>query len=276
MGAEMTPFGLDHVGIAVRDLDAAAIAYRRLGFNLTPRGTHTLPPPVPGAARPRVGTGNHCIMLGRGYVELIGVIDPGYKGRLRAVLDRQEGAHLVAFDVPDAKAAAADLAARGLPVDPPHPLERPVEDIDGPGLARFELVDFPAGVLPEGQFFAIQHLTPDLLWKPPLMLQPNGVESLEAVTVAVPDPAEFERRLAHVLDLHPTSRGVLALRAGHVYVVPGSGAPPLVGLTLGTADLDQTAEYLAANQVPMERHGTRLRVPASAACGAWLDFVAIE
>ena len=40
----MRTLDLDHVGIAVHDLDAAAAQYRRLGFRLTPRGYHTLPP----------------------------------------------------------------------------------------------------------------------------------------------------------------------------------------------------------------------------------------
>ena len=85
-------FGLDHVGIAVRDLERAADLYRRLGFTLAERGYHTQPSARPGGAPERVGTENHCIMLRRGYLELIGITDPAlYEGRLRDDLARHEG-----------------------------------------------------------------------------------------------------------------------------------------------------------------------------------------
>ena len=93
----MSGLSLDHVGIAVADLDKAAAQFQRLGFQLTPRGYHTLPPPSPGAPRPLVGTGNNCAMLRRGYLELIGVTDPVYQGRLRADIARYEGLHVIAF-----------------------------------------------------------------------------------------------------------------------------------------------------------------------------------
>ena len=102
----MSEVSLDHVGIAVADLDAGEAQFQRLGFQLTPRGHHTLPPPSPGAARPRTGTGNHCAMLRRGYLEIIGITDPAYQGRLRADLARYEGLHLAAFGTEDAPATA--------------------------------------------------------------------------------------------------------------------------------------------------------------------------
>ena len=45
--------GIDHVVIAVRDLDRARIGWTRLGFTLTPRGRHL-----------GQGTANYCIMFG--------------------------------------------------------------------------------------------------------------------------------------------------------------------------------------------------------------------
>ena len=56
--------GIDHVVVLVRDLDRAAAAYARMGFQLTPRGFHTL------------GSQNHCIMFGADYVELLAVPKP--------------------------------------------------------------------------------------------------------------------------------------------------------------------------------------------------------
>ncbi|MBX6323193.1 MAG: VOC family protein, partial [Rhodospirillaceae bacterium] len=176
---------LDHVGIAVHDLDAAAAQFRRLGFRLTDRGFHTLPPPAPGAARPRVGTGNHCAMLARGYVELIGITDAAYTGRLRAALARYQGVHIVAFGTADAQAAARDLRAAGIAATGPAILERPVEEDGQSALARFSIVDWPPDLLPDCYFFIIQHLTRALLWPSPLPEHPNGAASLEGITVAV-------------------------------------------------------------------------------------------
>jgi len=56
--------GIDHAVILVRDLERARDTYARLGFTLTPRGTHSL------------GSQNHCIMFGRDYLELMALPKP--------------------------------------------------------------------------------------------------------------------------------------------------------------------------------------------------------
>ena len=58
--------GLDHVVVSVRDLDAAAKAWRALGFTVSPRGTHS----------PHMGSANYTIMFGEDYMELLGVLTP--------------------------------------------------------------------------------------------------------------------------------------------------------------------------------------------------------
>ena len=113
------------------------------------------------------------------------------QGRLRADIARYEGLHVIAFGTDDAAATAGALRKAGLDGDGPRPLERPIEDAEQ--LAKFEIVDFVAPALPEAYFFAIRHGTPDLLWKPELLTHPNGVVSLEALTIAVADPARIRR-----------------------------------------------------------------------------------
>ena len=65
-------FTLDHAGVAVRDLDAAEAAYRRLGFNLTPRSIHS-GAVEPGGPVVPWGSGNHCAMFADGYLEVVGL-----------------------------------------------------------------------------------------------------------------------------------------------------------------------------------------------------------
>ena len=165
----MTDFDLDHVGIAVTDLDAGSDEVPSPGISApTPRGYHTLPPPAPGVERPRVGTGNHCAMFRRGYLELIGVDG----GRLSRPLTRRyrppRGSASVAFGTTDAAAAVSALRSRGVEASGPRLLERPIEDGGETRLAGFEIVDFPEAALPEAHFFTIQHWTRELLWRPPL------------------------------------------------------------------------------------------------------------
>ena len=57
--------GIDHTLVGVRDLEAARVAWEKIGFRLTPRGRHI-----------GWGTGNYCIMLEQGYIELLGIVDP--------------------------------------------------------------------------------------------------------------------------------------------------------------------------------------------------------
>ena len=58
---------IDHVVLAVEDLDRAAISYQILGFTLTPRAAH----------EDRMGTSNRLAQFrGRNFIELFEV-DPG-------------------------------------------------------------------------------------------------------------------------------------------------------------------------------------------------------
>ncbi|HEX4569457.1 MAG TPA: VOC family protein [Dongiaceae bacterium] len=281
----MTELSLDHVGIAVADLDAGEAQFQRLGFQLTPRGYHTLPPSSLGAARPRTGTGNHCAMLRRGYLEIIGITDPAYQGRLRADLARYEGLHLVAFGTEDAAATASALLGAGFEAAQPRILERPIEERGKTQLARFEIVDFPERLLPEGHFFAIHHGTPDLLWKPGLTTHPNGVTGLEMLTVAVVDPADFARRLGRCLGIEPEAGDGLLFRlaAGKVGVVDGGwiarhlpgktpALPYIAGIGLATADMGKAADLLKRNGIDHERKSDALIVSPAQACGAFIEF----
>ena len=56
--------GIDHAVVAVKDLDQAAANWKRLGFTLSPRGTHS----------EKMGSGNYTIMLDPDYIELLGVL----------------------------------------------------------------------------------------------------------------------------------------------------------------------------------------------------------
>ena len=63
---------IDHVVLAVRDLDRAAMTYQELGFTLTPRAAH----------EDRMGTSNRLVQFGgKNFIELLEVDRPDQLAR---------------------------------------------------------------------------------------------------------------------------------------------------------------------------------------------------
>ena len=99
--------GLDHVGVVTADLNAAARAWRRIGFSLTRLARHAA-----------AGTGNHCAMLRHGYVELIATVDPARpSATLDRFLARYAGIHILSLAISDEQAALARLLQAGFSTD---------------------------------------------------------------------------------------------------------------------------------------------------------------
>ena len=107
---------LDHVGVATCNLDAGERSFRRLGFNLTARSFHR-GSRSPGAPIEDWGSGNHCAMLQRGYVELIGLTDATKFSSVKSMLDLYQGTHIIAFEPASVQHVRDALAARNLPVE---------------------------------------------------------------------------------------------------------------------------------------------------------------
>jgi hypothetical protein len=172
--------GIDHIIIAVRDLEAARGAWERLGFTVTPRGRHI-----------GQGTANYCIMFGRDYLELLGFVEPGeHAHRLQAFLARREGAMSVAFAPEyDAAATAAALTAGGLHPSTPRALGRALELPEGTVTPQFSLLNLPPDETPSLDCFVCGHLTPALVRRPEWLAHPNGVTGIAAVHLVVEDPA---------------------------------------------------------------------------------------
>ena len=263
---------LDHTGVAVRDLDAGQAAYARLGFTLTPRGFHS-GAVVPGGPVEPWGSGNHCAMFEDGYLEIIGIVDPDLHSTTKSLLDRYEGAHIVAFGSGEADAAYGALSARFDGVRAPMRLERPAAF--GPNdeeirLAAFRNINLEPGACPEAKFIFIEHLTRDVLWQQHLMTHANTAIGLAEIGLCVANVDAASERLGRLLDLTPKDAmpGVVqfTLRRGKVYVMNKAGmqswtpgvAPPCLPYvaTIGFAvrDLDAARKHLADNSVSYTEH----------------------
>ena len=108
--------GIDHAVVVVKDLDASAENWKRLGFTISPRGTHSA----------HMGTGNYTIMLGEDYIELLGVLDATeHNAPSRAFLDRNGGGIERIASTPDARARRGGNSQHGLCGIRPTDFERP-------------------------------------------------------------------------------------------------------------------------------------------------------
>jgi hypothetical protein len=209
--------GLDHIVIRVDDLDRAADDFRRIGFNLTPRGRHSL------------GTENHCAMLGFDYLELLWVppaVAPPFYADVGLDGERMTG---LAFKSTAAASIAAAWARADLHPGPMVELSRPVDTPHGaaasgnePPTARFRIVPLPAERTPGGRGFACEHLTPELVWTPGSRRHPNHVTGINKVVIATDDPAATGTLWGRIFDVapHPIPGGVSIT----------TGAAPIVAL----------------------------------------------
>src|SRR5262249_23329121 len=110
-------------GVATRDLAASERTFRRLGFNLTLRSFHR-GSRTPGAPIEEWGSGNHCAMLERGYIEVIGLTDPTKFSSVKPMLELYEGTHIIALQPKSIRDVHAALTGQKLPIDDVRELER--------------------------------------------------------------------------------------------------------------------------------------------------------
>jgi len=253
---------LDHVGVAVPDLDAAATEWAALGFTVqplaphmadgTPAGTngHRVPtgtdgqrvptgtdgqrvptgtggqrvPTGTGGQRVPTGTGNRNIMLREGYIELLATIDPARpSATIARFLAHHTGIHVLTLATDDADAALARLATAGFSAAIARSA-RPADPAapDGPQ-AAFARIPLAEA---DPRLQLLHHLTPALVWQERFLSHPNRAIALREVIVAADAPAAFAARLARAagLPLVPDPAGGLALRLPGVRL-PGVHLP---------------------------------------------------
>ncbi len=188
---------LDHVAHFVPAMGAAAQAFERCGFRLTPFTVQTNR--VDGQPVP-AGTGNRCAMFRRGYVEILAATaDTPLAHQLTERLARHVGLHLAAFSTADATGEHQRLAAAGFPVMPLVDMRRPVAIAGGEDWACFTIARIAPGVMPEGRTQFLTHRTEELVWREPFRDHPNGARALAALWIAATEPAEAAKRFGRFI-----------------------------------------------------------------------------
>lgn len=274
--------GIDHTLIGVRDLEAARECWARLGFTVTPRGRHI-----------GWGTANYCIMLSRGYIELLGILDPAqFTNNLDKFLETREGLMGLAFASDDPAATKTRLEALGLHPDGPKDLKRYLELPEGDVLPEFRLLFLPKAETPDLSAFVCCHLTPELIRRSDWLDHANGAGSLAGMTIISEQPE-------HSAGAYSVYFGEDAVRAipggaevvcgqgrlrfvtcdGFAALYPGQGswppfaAPMPAAMTVTVREPSQTMTHLWNRAIRADRDGDRIWVASSEANGLVLEFV---
>ena len=157
------PRGLDHIVHAVRDLDAAAETYRRLGFTVGARNRHPW------------GTHNCLVQFPGFFIELLTLAEPdklGDDGFSRLFgrytgefLERQEGLALMILESRDATADEAQFRATGIAASQTMRFEREGRRPDGsPVKVGFSLAFAENKQAPAIHFAVCQQHYPENFW----------------------------------------------------------------------------------------------------------------
>lgn len=180
--------GIDHVVIAVRDLDAACASFTRMGFTVTPRGVHS------------VGSENHCIVFGDDYVELLALPSVHADTRyFETFLEAGEGLAAIALRTAAAQRAYTEWLWANLSPSRVAELSRPVAVPGGTRNARFRLTQLPPSATPGTRLFACEHLTRDLVWRPEWQKHANGATGIAAVAIVGDEANALAERYAKAL-----------------------------------------------------------------------------
>jgi catechol 2,3-dioxygenase-like lactoylglutathione lyase family enzyme len=201
---------LDHVVIAVRDLDDAITRYRALGFDARPGGRHT-----------GRGTHNAIVRFGLDYLELISVYDEAEargtgRGELVEFLATREGPVAYALATDDIEGEAERIRAAGMPGIGPFAMERLRPD--GSTLSwRLVIPGDGSERRPWPFFIQWDQPDPERLGHDGPTAHPNGARGIRSITVGVRDLPAARALYTNVLGLAPAGHDVF--RAGAARIV---------------------------------------------------------
>jgi hypothetical protein len=179
---------IDHVVLAVQDLDRAALSYQELGFTLTPRAAH----------EDRMGTSNRLAQFrGRNFIELLEVDRPeglarhdlaasppffSFGDHNRLAVRERDGLSMMVFASDDARADILSFSSANLPTFAPFDFERFAELPDGAQVTvAFSLAFVQSPEMPRVAFFVCENRAQGYFWKPEYQSHANGATGIVAV-----------------------------------------------------------------------------------------------
>jgi catechol 2,3-dioxygenase-like lactoylglutathione lyase family enzyme len=280
---------IDHLVVAVQDLDQAGTFYQRLGFQVGGRNRHPW------------GTENRIVQFSHSFIELITVgegaaIAPhqasafSFGAFVQDYLRHREGLAMLVLDSQDAKADAALFAERGIGSFEPFHFERTGRRPDGSETTvAFTLAFASVDDSPKAGFFVCQQHYPENFWNPEFQRHDNQASRISSVTLTTPEPERLRAFLSTFTGVEPRSPDGddLSFRLGESHVdvlTPDDAAeiygsieaeldqPSFVAFAVRVEDIQRQARWLDAAEIPYQHIGSRLIVPASTAFGVAIAF----
>ena len=282
--------GIDHLVLAVGDLEAARRRYGDLGFTLTPPGRHPF------------GTANSLVQLDGAFLELLSIAEPGAippheAGRFsfgafnRDYLDSGEGFSMLVLDSRDARADTAAFRQAGLVTYEPFDFSRTAELPSGEqATVGFSLAFTSHPDIESAGFFTCQQHAPEHFWRPEYQNHENTAHTVLEICLVADRPlqfAEFLQAFAGSDEVAASDSAVeVATARGHLIVLTGEAfaerygtpapeshpLPALAGYTVGVADLPVARAIVARAGVATAEGEGRLSVLPEDAFGTVLAF----
>jgi glyoxalase-like protein len=273
---KMSGRAIDHVVLAVRELDRAGAIYRELGFTLTPRAMHD----------DRMGTSNRLAQFsGKNFIELLEVDRPdqllrhdfaasppffSFGDHNRRAVKERDGLSMMVFKGGDARGDISSFAAAGLATFAPFDFERVAKMPDGTDAkVAFSLAFAQSPDMPRVAFFVCENRAQTHFWKSQYQSHVNGATGIAAVYLSSPDP---DRDAAFVSKMFG---GKVRPICGGCSVACGPAQElrvltPRAMAALGGAS-DAEAPGLAGIAIAAEHR--RGITKAEAACGMFIEWV---
>ena len=229
---------IDHLLTYVRDLDAAAALFRRMGFTLSPISRIEA-----------MGISNHLVLMTpptkgfANYIELMAAHDrTTLPPPMVRTLSGGESIKSMVLGAADIDVAQKAIAAAGFDVDAPFHIKR--EWAIGPGESVFPEFDVILPVDAPLVFNCCRYFNVDLYVRPEWLRHENGAQGLRRVIAVANDPV--------------TVAGPFGALFGHI-PAPAGGA---VRTTPGQVDLDlmtpdAVKERYIIDVAPLERNAAR-------------------
>jgi len=280
---------IDHLVLAVHDLDAAGAFYEKLGFKVGARNRHPW------------GTENRIVQFPGTFLELISVGEGAempehteghfsFGAFVRDYLKVREGFAMLVLESNDAKADKAAFDKAGIGGFEPFFFERKGTRPDGtPVEVAFTLAFAKDRLAERCGFFVCQQHRPENFWNPLAQQHPNGASTIAGVCMVAEEPsdhAEFMRAFTGIDEFSATSAGLrFETPRGEVDVLSpaafafeydqhtSTSAPQLAAFTVAIPDLAAMKQRLVDSAIPFDAVKNALVIPAELAFGTVIRFV---
>jgi catechol 2,3-dioxygenase-like lactoylglutathione lyase family enzyme len=275
---------IDHIVVAVRELDQAADFYCRLGFQVGARNQHPW------------GTENRLIQFHSSFIELITTGSAArqiashqqrqfsFGAFVRDYLAGREGIAMLVLSSADAESDAAQFAKYGIGDFEPFSFARKARKPDGSETqVAFTLAFACDSAAPHAGFFVCQQHYPENFWNRSFQQHANSATNIAAVTLSAADPnrhAEFLTRFSGAEKQSQPAGGLrFALDGSLIEVVSVTQAqtqslpPPLLtSFSVQVEEIDTLLRLLRAEGIPFTTSDKGIILAPAALFGVELHF----